>query len=367
MIERIYVHNYRCFENFTLDLKGKRSALILGRNGSGKSTLRQALAVLQEVCRGSGRMRDVVDQSAFSHGRLEVPMRFEVDVQLGSRLMEYKLTLEFSERFRDVRVAEEWLAVNGGVVFTRVGAAVTLRRGEGFTFDTPGALLPLITFPYEREAVQQFKAYLASLVLVAPVPSLMSGYSDAETLELSQSADNFGGWLNANLIRSPSRYTDIASYLSAVFHDFGSFEFVSLGERGRNLRVYFEPVGTGEVTPPPIDFRLLSDGEKCLFLSAAITAFNRRDNPLFCFWDEPDNHLSLPEVGQFITELRKSTSQHGQFIATSHHPEAIRRFSDENTFVFTRNSHLEPTVVRPLTELPYGGDLVRALVRGEVI
>ena len=51
MIERLYVHNYRCFENFTLDLKGKPSALVIGKNGSGKSTLRHALGVLQEACR----------------------------------------------------------------------------------------------------------------------------------------------------------------------------------------------------------------------------------------------------------------------------------------------------------------------------
>ena len=51
---------------------------------------------------------------------------------------------------------------------------------------------------------------------------------------------------------------------------------------------------------------------------------------------------------------------------TSHNPEAIRRFSEENTLVFYRKSHLEPTVVRPARELQIGGDLVGALVRGDV-
>ena len=34
MIERLYVHNFRCLENFTLDLVGRSSALVIGKNGA---------------------------------------------------------------------------------------------------------------------------------------------------------------------------------------------------------------------------------------------------------------------------------------------------------------------------------------------
>jgi len=56
----------------------------------------------------------------------------------------------------------------------------------------------------------------------------------------------------------------------------------------------------------------------------------------------------------------------GQFIATSHNPEAIRSFSDENTLYLYRNNHLEPTIVRRLDELDIKGDLVGALTRGDL-
>lgn len=84
-------------------------------------------------------------------------------------------------------------------------------------------------------------------------------------------------------------------------------------------------------------------------------------------WDEPDNHLSLSEVGQFITGLRKMANRGGQFLATTHHPETVRKFSDETTFVLTRKSHLDPTIVRPLAEFTYAGDLINALIRDEII
>ena len=48
MIERLYVHNFRCLENFTLDLAGHPSALLIGKNGAGKSTVLQCLQVVSE-------------------------------------------------------------------------------------------------------------------------------------------------------------------------------------------------------------------------------------------------------------------------------------------------------------------------------
>jgi predicted ATPase len=84
------------------------------------------------------------------------------------------------------------------------------------------------------------------------------------------------------------------------------------------------------------------------------------------FWDEPDNYLALDEVGQFVLALRRAFQSGGQFIATSHNPEAVSAFSRENTFHLHRNSHLEPPTVRRLQDLQVDGDLVSALIRGDV-
>ena len=121
--------------------------------------------------------------------------------------------------------------------------------------------------------------------------------------------------------------------------------------------------GQGSLSLP---FEDLSDGEKCFMICALVLAANDAYGPLLCFWDEPDNYLALSEVGHFVLALRKAFQSGGQFIATSHNPEAIRRFSDENTLVLHRKSHLEPTIVRPLKELQVNGDLVGALIRGDV-
>jgi predicted ATPase len=115
-----------------------------------------------------------------------------------------------------------------------------------------------------------------------------------------------------------------------------------------------------------IEFNDLSDGEKCFFLCAVVLAANKFYGPLFCFWDEPDNYLSLSEVGHFVMSLRRSFKNSGQILVTSHNPEAIRKFSNENTFVLYRNSHLEPTLVRPLSEISVKGDLINALIGDDI-
>ena len=135
-----------------------------------------------------------------------------------------------------------------------------------------------------------------------------------------------------------------------------------VGTDSRSLVVQFSN-DQGSVTIPFAD---LSDGEKCFMVCALVLAANHAYGSVFCFWDEPDNYLALSEVGHFVLALRRAFQHGGQFIATSHNAEAIRRFSDENTVVLYRKNHLEPTIVRPLKEIQVSGDLVGALIRGDV-
>jgi len=201
--------------------------------------------------------------------------------------------------------------------------------------------------------------------LIAPIPAKMTGYSEEPSIELQHDAANYASCLRALLGQKPAAYNAFDSYLKSAVPDFSSIENVERGENGFQLVVKFEQLEASKGFS--VDFKNLSDGEKCYFLSAYITASNAFVAPVFCIWDEPDNHLSLSQVGQFITALRKMKNRGGQFIATTHHPETIRKFSDETTYVFLRQSHLEPTQVRLLADLDYGGDLVHALLRGEIV
>jgi predicted ATPase len=164
------------------------------------------------------------------------------------------------------------------------------------------------------------------------------------------------------LSRYPASYTELEKYLRGVIPDLRDFLNEPVGTDSKSMMVRFEENNA----KLDVYFKDLSDGEKCFFLCAVVLAANKFYGPLFCFWDEPDNYLSLSEVGHFATSLRRSFLKNGQILVASHNPETIRKFSNENTFILDRNNHLEPTQVRILSEIAPTGDLVDALIRGDI-
>jgi predicted ATPase len=93
VIRRLYVHNFRCLENFELPVSGKSSVLLIGKNGTGKTTVGLALEILQRIARGANRAGDLVKPKDLARGRTDVPMRFEIEVELEAEI--YKFTVAF--------------------------------------------------------------------------------------------------------------------------------------------------------------------------------------------------------------------------------------------------------------------------------
>lgn len=367
MLQRLYVHNFRCLENFELPVKNMPSALLIGKNGTGKSTICFALETLQRIGRGVNRVGMLVQPRDFARGRSDVPIRFEIEVLLDGKLYKYVLALELPERFREPRVSEEHLTVDGRPIYSRNQAQVILHGGPQnreaqFLVDWHLVALPVIQEQSEADPLHVFKTWLARTIILGPIPSKMTGDSSGETLEPRREGENFAEWFTGLLSRYPAAYTYLEKYLRQVMPDIVDFLNEPIAKDAKSMLVRFENHNANL----SVYFKDLSDGEKCFFLCAVVLAANKFYGPLFCFWDEPDNFLSLSEVGHFVTSLRRSFSSTGQILVTSHNPEAIRRFSNENTFLLDRRSHLEPTVIRLLSDIPIPGDLIDALIRGDI-
>ena len=366
MIKRFYVHNFRCLENFELPVSGLSSALLIGANGSGKTTISFALEILQKIARGTSRVGDLVKPKDLL-GRNGVPMRFEIEVELHNKTYGYSIALEFPEGFKELRMLEEKLSVNGKPVYTRESSEVLLigdGRDSKFSIDWNLAALPIIQHQGLTDPLLVIRRWLARMLILRPLPSLILGNSEHETLEPLPQITDLGAWFSGLLAFRPSAYTKIAEYLKRVMPDLDDIRNPVAGGDTRRLEVQFtSDPGPGTVCLP---FEDLSDGEKCFMICALVLAANEAYGPLLCFWDEPDNYLAPSEVQHFVMALRKGFQAGGQLIATSHNPEAIRSFSEQNTLFLYRNSHLEPTIVRPVGELKVNGDLVDALTRGDV-
>jgi ABC-type cobalamin/Fe3+-siderophores transport system ATPase subunit len=365
MLQRLYVHNFRCLENFELNLKDLPSSLLIGKNGTGKSTIAFALEVLQSIGRGINRVSQLIQAKDFNSGRSGIPIRFEIEVLLKEQLYKYVLALELSpENPKEIRVFEEQLLVAGNPIYSREVSQVNFYSSPQeaqFQLLWHLVALPLIQVQSETDPLYIFKNWLSRMIILAPIPSLMTGESSGETLEPERNGSNFGEWFSGLLRRYPAAYTQVDRYLREVMPDIQDIQNEPIGKDAKSMIVQFE----ANNQTLSLDFKDLSDGEKCFFLCAVVLAANKYYSP-FCFWDEPDNYLSLSEVGHFITTLRRSFKNSGQILVTSHNEEAIRKFSNENTFVLDRKSHLEPTLIRMLSDISINGDLVDTLIRGDI-
>lgn len=367
VIQRLYVHNFRCLENFELRIGEHPSVLLIGKNGSGKSTVGFALELLQRIARGTNRVGELVKPKDFTSGREAAPMRFEILVGLDDQLYEYKVAFEYPEGFRELRVFQESLSVAGRPVFTREVAQVQLfdAQGEsaaGFMIDWHLVALPIVQEKNERDPLFLFRQWLARMLILRPIPGKIFGDSKDETLLPNAGVENFGSWFTGLLALAPSAYGVIDGYLRETIPDLKDIKNPLVGTDTRSLTVQFSRDNRSITLP----FGDLSDGEKCFMITALALASNQIYGPLLCYWDEPDNFLALDEVGHFLTALRKGFGSGSQLIATSHNPEAIRRFSEENTLLLHRQSHLDPVVIRPISDLRVPGDLIGALIRGDV-
>jgi predicted ATPase len=354
-------------ENFELSISGQSSVLLIGKNGTGKTTVSFALEILQRIARGTNRVRDLVSPEDITRGNTQVPLRFEIEIKLGTKIYGYTIAFEFPEGFKELRVYEEKLVVDGSPVYTREIAQVHLAKSgrvteARFPIDWHLVALPIVQEQSINDPLFVFKDWLARMLILRPLPTLIRGDSDKETLQPDPQVTDFGAWFSGLIALAPSAYGKIDEYLKRLMPDWKDIQNPRVGKDARSLVVQFSN-DQGSLALP---FEGLSDGEKCFMICALVLAAKDTYKPLFCFWDEPDNYLALDEVGHFVLALRKTFQSGGQFIATSHNPEAINRFSDENTLYLYRKSHLEPTIVRPLNTIQVSGDLVGALIRGDV-
>jgi energy-coupling factor transporter ATP-binding protein EcfA2 len=372
MIQRLYVHNFRCLENFEFNLANKLSVLLIGKNGSGKS-IGSALEIFQKIGRGTNRMKELVTPADFSMGRSQVPLRLEIQAAIAGKIFDYKLALELPEQWKELRVVEENLSVDGSPVLSRELSNVQIvkkgNKSVSFSLDWHNIQLPLIQEQSSDDPVAVFRRFIAQILVVAPIPALITGDSETETLYPNRWITNLGDWFAGLVAQSPAVYSTIDKHIREIMPDFAEIRNPLTSAESRRMFVTFQQKETRFEIP----FRDLSDGEKCFFVCAAVLAAialarGEKNSSIMCFWDEPDNYLAPDEIGHFVLALRRSFQQGGgQLIATSHNPEAIRQFSNENTFLVQRNSHVEPTILRPLSELSIKDDLIETILRGGLV
>ena len=367
MIKRLYIDNFRCLTNFEFKIEREKNALFLGENGAGKSSLLKILFILQRIAGGDNSLADKFTEEDFGLGGIEHPIFVEIDVEISDILFSYGIVVEYPENFKKPRIKKEQLTANGEPCFSRSLADISVGKAT-FSLDWHIAALPIIQ-ANEHNPVIVFRNWLKEVLLLKPIPSIMSGGTDDNNAgALFPSASNFVSWISAVLGQYPHFYGDIAQYLQSFFTDFSRFLFLDSEKNLRQLELVFEKDNTDFSVP----FEKLSDGEKMLFLSAVVFAMAKNRKNVFCFWDEPNNYISASLLDNFIRKLLCCFEQHnGQLWVISHNIEIITGFNEENSWVFRRMGHTNATL--PLKNIAerrrskvFAGDLVVGLQTGDI-
>src|SRR5262249_1423259 len=233
--------------------------------------------------------------------------------EVDGQVYEYIIAFDYPVGFRQLRVFEEKLIVGGKAVYTRETAQVNLARMHPekeahFRIDWHLVALPIVQENSDKDALFIFKQWLSRMLVLRPIPSLITGDSNEETLQPDPQVVNFGAWFSGLLGYAPSAYTRIDEYLKQVMPDIRDIKNPITGKDSKSLTLQF---ANGH-EPVTIPFEDLSDGEKCFMICALVLAANTAYGPVACFWDEPDNYLALSEVGHFILALRKVFEAGGQ-------------------------------------------------------
>lgn len=365
MLNKLYVHHYRCLQNFEINLTDISSALLFGRNGAGKSTVFAVFEILQKIGRGVSQISDLFAHDDFAFLDATKPMHFEIGAALDGNNFIYRLEIDLPPNFHSLKVQNESLSVDGEIVFVREGGRTQLNGKAEFTLDWHHVGLPLLSVRNDADPVAVFRNWLGGIIYLDPVPALISPSSKAESAYLDKRLVNLVDWIRYHLAMKPALYGKLETNLRQWMPDFDAFRLEVTGRVERELILSFKDQKTIE-----LNLAMLSDGEKTYLLAAMLLVVIRSGQPSLCLWDEVDQFISLPELSHFITACRKEFEASGakaQLILTTHNSRVMYEFSGHNSFMLSRASHLHPTRLERLQDKQYlSADPVQAYENGEL-
>ncbi|MDR2869850.1 MAG: AAA family ATPase [Deferribacteraceae bacterium] len=344
MLQRLYVHNYRCLQNFEIKAGEEASLLFVGKNGVGKSTIASVLSIFNKLGSGQSNVDALLTAEDFTLGRINEQMHFEIDVLLDGNTYNYRISFDMPNNSK-LRVIKEDLFINAKAVFERTETQIVYNVGgkiSEFPLDVNSVAFTLLINTSSIDAPWLLRAWFATMLILKPIPQLMRGDSDTESVFIESSCKNFAPFL-LNLLNSlPASYSTIEKFLKKLMPDFVKFSNPGI----TSTRILMISFGDGTLSYQT-SFSNLSDGEKCIFLAAVVLAVQEAYHHPFVFWDEPDNYLSISEVQDFIRTLRTGK---GQIWMASHNSETINCFSHDNTLLLHRKNHLAPVELHFVSE-----------------
>jgi predicted ATPase len=371
VLRRIYVHNYKCLQNFELELQ--ETVLLLGANGAGKTAVLDIVYGLRKLLSAEAKITDEVafHPATLTRWQTDPKQVFEIDVEVGAESFRYRLEIEHTDDGRQSRVVWESLGVGPTMLFKCDMGDVTLYRddgSEGPTFKTDwteSALARVVAQPINTR-LTAFKDAMGATVVCDIRPALLRAESTREDRLLARHAENFVDWYRHAVQENPA---SSVAHVEALRTLIDGFNNVHLQQSGLDSRALMLDFAGDAVTGGPnyrLRFDEMSDGQRALVVLYALLHLRQADAGVVLFLDEPDNFLTLAEIQPWLLELvALCDNTASQAVVCSHHPELIDYLGPDRGVLFVRESSTAVSA-RPLeaTAANDGLKLSEQLARG---
>ncbi|HRI63486.1 MAG TPA: ATP-binding protein [Polyangium sp.] len=337
MIERLYIDNFRTFQNF--EWKPGAVALVMGRNGTGKSTLFEVLHLLQALICGEQPVGEMFPSTSLVRWEKRTSQQLELDVRSEAGSFRYRITIEQGKNRGDGRISLETLHLDDTPLFSFKAGQIQLfddsgKSGPEFAGNSKKSGLGIVVPGPTNQRLTWFKQWLGRLLVLRPDPFLMTGLTPSENSFLWPHASNFANWYRYVLQEHGGKVYRAMEALGKVLDGFQDLSIRVDEQRTGWLRANFlDPNGKGYT----LQFDELSEGQRVLIL-LYIALFTQMDGQRTIAFDEPDNFVSLDEIQPFLMEmLDKALDGTGpQCFIASHHPEYLNQLAPSHGHVLFR-------------------------------
>ena len=323
MLRRLYVDNFRCLEDFEIDLD--QANVLLGWHGTGKTSVLDVLRNTQNLVVRGARVDDAFPARELSLRGERNEQRVEMETLLDGEVYRYSLTLQHDLSLGRVGVREETLEHEGNPLYEFKDGEAQLyhdgyEKSPPYPCDGSRSGLGFLNERPDNQKLTRFKKDLANWIIVSCCPPVMAPETRTGDEFLEPSMENFVGWYRRAAQENMSGIVSLFEILREALPGFDSINLTEHGENSRVLKAIFRGPSS---EPLRYGFDQLSDGQRALIAMYSLTHLSP-DHSVSLFLDEPDNYLALGEVQPWLADAVDRVGESlGQVVVASHHPVTI--------------------------------------------
>ena len=357
MFKRLYIDNYKCFVNFTLDIQ--ELTLLIGYNGTGKTSVLDIMYALRELLSGRAKISDPKifppdSITAWQSGNIQT---IELDAILDGDELRYRLEIEHDKKQNLSRISNESLRSDqGDYLFRFQSGDVHLYRdnhseGPVYSADWSESALARVPARHDNTRLSKFLDSIRNVLVCGLYPASFEHETTTPDVMLDRDAHNFSSWYQHIQLEEPGQVEAFRKAVAEVVDGLHQIRLQKTGLTTRALMIDF----LGDGKRYELTLNKISDGQRALIaLYALIHLSSGLGYTLFL--DEPENYVALAEIQPWLAEVSDRCGDTiPQALICSHHPEMIDFLGAAHGICLHREKSGVTKLIR-LSDLALGND-----------